>query len=112
HNACLPLLPYSAYRHEEDYSSIILAKLDYSNYYQEDHCPGQNRGGPSNRQVALGSLTKQSVDSKAGTTIDSCPGCRTGEYDVALSGYIQVVDRFGAILPDDVKNTVDALGSL
>ncbi len=106
HNACLPLLPYSAYRHEEDYTSIILAKLDYANYYQEDHCPGRNLGGPGNRQEAFASLRNQSIDSKVGTTIDSCPGCRTGEYDVALSGYMPVINRFGTILPGDVYNHI------
>jgi hypothetical protein len=103
HNACLPLLPYTAYRHEEDYTSIILAKLDYANYFEEDTCPGRPI---HNRQEAFDSLTKQSVDSKAGTSIESCPACRTGEYDVALSGYIQAIDRFGSILPADVSSRV------
>jgi hypothetical protein len=114
HNACLPLLPYSAYRHEEDYTSIILAKLDYSNYYQDDICPGR---AISNREEAFESLRNQQIDSRVGTTIDSCPGCRTGEYDVALSGYLPIAERFGAILPTDIyshilNDLLDERGSL
>jgi len=110
HNACLPLLPYTAYRHEEDYTYIILAKLDYANYYQRDECPGR---GISNRQEAFESLKRQKIDSRVGTTIDDISlfehligAYRTGEYDVALSGYIQVIDRFGGILPRDVYNHI------
>jgi hypothetical protein len=99
HNACLPLLRYSAYRNEEDYMSTVLAKLDYANYYQEDKCPGRVI---ENRPEAFESLRRQQVDSRAGTTIDSCPGCRTGEYDVALAGYTAIVGRFGGSLPSDV----------
>jgi hypothetical protein len=104
YDACR-LLPWSAYRAEEDYGDIILAKLAYSDFYKEDHCPGRVS---SNRTEAFESLLRQSVDSKTGTTVDSCvfPGCRTGEYDVALSAYITVLLRFGAILPQNVSDHI------
>lgn len=102
-NACHALLPYKVYRNEEQYMQVIMAKLDYANYYlsdlQGDHCPGRDVG---NRQEAIQSLAQQTIDSKSGTTVDSCPGCRTGEYDVALSGYIPILNRFGEHLPNDV----------
>ena len=50
---------------------VIMAKLDYSNYYQSDligdHCPGRDI---SNREEAVKSLLQQRIESKAGTTIE------------------------------------------
>ena len=102
YNACR-VLPYSVYRNEESYMTIILAKLDYANYYQQDTCPGWP---VANRQEAIDSLAQQSVGTQAGTTIDSCPGCRTGDYDVALSGYIPILYRFGSLLPVSVYDHI------
>jgi len=105
-NAC-SLLPHSAYRHEENYMQVIMAKLDYANYYKSDlmgdHCPGRE---VANRQEAIQSLAQQRIESKSGTSRESCPLCRTGEYDVALSGYIPILYRFGNVLPAAVYNHI------
>ena len=96
------LLPWSAYRNEDDYGAIILAKLDYANYFQEDKCPGRVI---TNRQEAFDSLRQQRVESKPGTSTDSIP-FRTGEYDVALTRYVAILNRFGGILPADVYDHI------
>lgn len=98
YNACR-LLPYTVYRNEQEYMTIILAKLQYAEFYPDDQCPGRPI---SNRREAIASLAQQQVGSAVGTTVSSCPGCSTGEYDVALSGYIPIIDRFGDILPSAV----------
>jgi hypothetical protein len=97
------LLPWTAYRNEGDYGDIILAKLAYFDFYKEDHCPGRVT---SNRTEAFESLLRQSVESKTGTTRDTAPPFRTGEYDVALSAYITVIERFGTILPRNVYDHI------
>ena len=107
HYACDIPLPYFAYRNEEDFMEIIMAKLDYANYFQTDYCSGRDI---ENRAEAAQYLLNQSVESKAGTTVDSCPGCRTGEYDVALSGYIVIRDKLGEWLKHDAfEHVLDLL---
>jgi hypothetical protein len=109
-NACR-LLPYNVYRHEEEYMETVMAKLAYENYYHSDligdHCPGRD---VSNKKEAFNSLLRQHVESKVGTTAESCGppffGCRTGEYDVALSGYIAILNLFGDRLPENVSNHI------
>lgn len=98
-NAC-KLLPHNMYRNEEDSTNTVLVKLAYVDFFQQDRCPGRD---VANRPEAIGWLARQRVESKTGTTIDSCPGCRTGEYDVALSGLIPMVFRYGRILPPPVR---------
>ncbi len=117
YNACR-VLPWTAFRYEEDYRTIILAKLAYLEYYQQDRCPGRT---VNNRDEAFASLLQQHVDSKTGTSIDpkvpwwtwliGLPGgwhlgYRTGEYDVALSGYIAAVYRYKSILPRNVYDHI------
>jgi hypothetical protein len=101
YNACR-LLPYKVYRNEEEYMTIVLAKLEYLNFYQDDYCPGRT---VRNRDEAIASLAQQSVDSKVGTSVHSIP-FRTGEYDVALSGYAVILYRFGSILPSAVYDHI------
>ena len=98
-SACRPL-PYNMYRNEEDSTDIVLAKLAYADFYQEDHCPGRT---VENRPEAFAWLAQQRVESKTGTTYDHCPGCRTGEYDVVLSGLIPMVFRYGKIMPPRLR---------
>jgi hypothetical protein len=102
YHAC-EILPWKAYRNEPTYGDIILAKLAYAEFYNDDHCPGRVT---ANRDEAFSSLLQQTIESKTGTSTTSCPGCRTGEYDVALSGYVAVLHQFGSILPGNVSDHI------
>jgi hypothetical protein len=105
HNAC-QLLPHTYYNNDQ-YGIIILAKLEYANYYNRDMCPGR----PIDlRQEAFDSLRQQIVEQATGTSVTSgCAPihqCRTGEYDFVLANFIPMVFKFGSILPADVKSHI------
>jgi hypothetical protein len=107
YKAC-QLLPWKAYRNEQGYGDSILAKLAYSEFYNGDHCPGR---ATANRDEVFASILQQSVESRTGTTINECAnplklGCRTGEYDVALSGYVAAIAQFGSGLPQNVSDHI------
>ena len=92
-------LSYNVYRNEQDDTNTALAKLAYADYFDADHCRGRTI---ENRPEVFAWLLAQHVESKTGTTVDACPGCRTGEYDVALSGYIPMLFLYGSIMPRNV----------
>lgn len=105
------MLPYSDYRNEEGYGTIALAKLAYADYFAKDHCPGRT---VENRAEVLDSLAQQEVGSKTGTSRESCPFCRTGEYDVALTALVAMA--YSGNLPPPlythVLNLLDERGPL
>jgi hypothetical protein len=79
---------------EGDFMGGALGRL-YMLSHNVLSCPGHTNDYRSEVNEALRS---QSVGSDAGTT---CPG-RLGEYDVALAGYIRIVDEYGQFLDPDV----------
>jgi hypothetical protein len=102
HDAC-DILWWNNYHHEEDYVRIIAAKLAYSDYFQNDYCPGRTI---ANAAEAAASLKRQHVESKTGTTVDIPLNFRTGEYDATLNGLMPIIYRYYQKLPVDVREHV------
>src|SRR5262249_39408299 len=91
------------FHNEEGFMQGAIAKLSLF-AHGETECP--NRAGDLRSEVNT-ALRFQQVKSKPGTTSDHSPFCaRTGEYDVALAGYITLVERFGSLLDDDVRDHI------
>jgi hypothetical protein len=58
------------------------------------------------RSEVNSALRFQGIKSKPGTTADNTFCKRTGEYDVALTGYVTLVHKFGSLLDNDVRNHI------
>jgi hypothetical protein len=84
---------------EQNFMSAALARL-YLLAQGVQSCPGHTTGYRSEVNQAL---RAQSVGSNAGTT---CPVGRLGEYDVALAGYIRIVDEYKQFLDPDVYDHI------
>jgi hypothetical protein len=58
------------------------------------------------RQEVNDALRRQTVGSNVGTT-STAPICsRTGEYDVALTGYVRIVEQYSSFLDSDVRGHI------
>ena len=98
--ACGRILPWSAFRNEADSTMIVLAKMAYAKLFGSDRCPGRD---VDNRREVADWLLQQRVESASGTSIDGMLGVyRTGEYDVAMTGWVALLYAFGDELPKPV----------
>jgi hypothetical protein len=98
--ACGRILPWSVFRNEADAAMIVLAKMAYAKLFASDRCPGRD---VENRREVADWLLQQRVESASGTSIDGMLGVyRTGEYDVAMTGWIALLYAFGDELPKPV----------
>jgi hypothetical protein len=91
---------------EEDFMNGAIGKLDLvANNVRVCQAPYTVRPVDLRSEVNS-ALRFQQIKSKPGSTSDNglCP--RTGEYDVALTGYITILYRFGALLDNDVRNHI------
>ncbi len=104
--ACHPL-PWTLYRNEENYTEIALAKLAFSDFFFGDRCPGRDI---SNREEVNNSLIRLKAESATGTTQDSPPILRQGEYDFALGGLMPMLYRYRqALRPEVFNHAIDYL---
>jgi hypothetical protein len=92
------------FKNEEPFMEGAIAKLFLVSNSTE-FCDNPPRPLPLRSEVNS-ALRFQQIKSKSGTTSDFplCP--RTGEYDQALTGYITLLDRFGSLLHNDVRNHI------
>jgi hypothetical protein len=108
HTACTKTLGDVA-GDEEGFMEGAIAKLNLvSNSIK--FCDSPPRPLPLQNE-ANSALRFQQIKSKPGSSADKSfgplPLCkRTGEYDVALTGYITLVNRFGQLLDNDVRNHI------
>ncbi len=77
--------------------------MAYPDYFQSDRLPGHD---DKVREEVIEALRRQTVGSKPGTTGDSFPTKRTGEYDVALTGLIALTYKYYHHLPVDVQDHI------
>lgn len=96
--ACGRSLPWNLYRNEAEATLVVLAKMAFAEVFSSDTCPGRDI---ENRKEVAEWLMRQKVESKVGTTMSSVP-YRTGEYDVALKGWVALLYAFGDHLPRPV----------
>jgi LGFP repeat len=92
------------FHNEEPFMEAAIAKLNLvSNSIT--FCDTPTRPLPLRAEVNS-ALRFQQIKSKSGSTSDDSKCPRTGEYDVALTGYTTIVNRFGALLDNDVRNHI------
>lgn len=77
---------------EDDFMRVALAKLERYDRGWGARCPGQ---ALDNLQQVNRGLALSQRRSNPGTSSDSAPCKRKGEYDVALRGLITIIYRFG-----------------
>jgi hypothetical protein len=83
---------------EEGFMEAAIAKL-FLAAHDITSCPNR----PLDLRAEVNSALRfQQIKSKPGTS-SGFPCQRTGEYDVALTGYLTLVGRFGRMLDDDVR---------
>jgi hypothetical protein len=91
------------FKHEESFMEAAIAKL-YLVSNKMPFCDNPPRPLPLQHEVNS-ALRFQQIKSKSGSS-SPFPCQRTGEYDVALTGYITLVSRFGSLLDNDVRNHI------
>jgi hypothetical protein len=94
------------FKYEEPFMEGAIAKLILASN-NIPFCDNPPRPLPLRNEVNS-ALRFQQIKSKPGTTADKpLLGCvRTGEYDVALTGYITLLNRFGSLLDNDVRDHI------
>jgi hypothetical protein len=98
HMACNQLLKPTAFKDEVGTPGVLLAKLEYADYFQSDHCPGRTE--LSNRQEAYDWILHETQHSSIGTSFD---GVRTGEYDIVLARMVPAIYRHWDVMPENVR---------
>jgi hypothetical protein len=102
HTACTKTLG-DVFEDEEGFMEGAIAKLNLVSNGTA-FCDDPPRPLPLQNEVNS-ALRFQQIKSKPGSSGDF-PCKRTGEYDIALTGYITLVNRFGTLLDNDVKNHI------
>lgn len=101
-DACNKTL-YDMFKDEQDFSNGAIAKLDMvSRGVRFCAAPFPARPTPQLDEVNS-ALRFEQILSATGSSSDDWKCPRTGEYDVALTGYITMVYRYGQLLDDDVR---------
>jgi hypothetical protein len=107
HTACTKTLG-DVFGDEEGFMEGAIAKLNLVSNGTA-FCDDPPRPLPLQDEVNS-AMRFQQIKSKSGSSADfssflfKCK--RTGAYDVALTGYITLVNQFGALLDNDVKNYI------
>ena len=100
YNACRGHVLQSAYKDEEDFMVVAIAKLYLAHIHDNPvGCPTSAATAVDFHTEVNDALRSQTIESASGSS-----GCnQTGEYDVALKGYITMMYRFAADLDPDVR---------
>ena len=102
YNACRKTLG-AVFKDEEDFMDGAIAKLDLVSrgvYY----CRPPYLVRPVDLLSEVNSALRfQQIQSSTGSSSDKRICIRTGEYDIALTGYITILYKYGALLDNDVR---------